>query len=187
MTSSLPISLPTSLILLSHHSGPYSSQTRLSPRLRLLETYDLAIEAAPIYPLSSIPSTRYYLPSATFYNTNGVTYHTSDVIWTWMTGLFAPLEYIHHDNISLIEFERSAVDTDTGVMKRQWLLYIEAVRCLRMKGWESQRRKEVRIPIFMAFVIEEAAEEGEGTEGLGFKEVRIWWDEKVLADAIASK
>jgi len=104
-----------------------------------------------------------------------------------MTGLFAPLEYIHHDNISLIEFERSVVDTDTGVMKRQWLLYNEAVRCLRMKCWESQGRKEVRIPIFMAFVIEEAAEEGEGTEGLGFKEVRIWWDEKVLADAIASK
>ena len=36
----------------------------------------------------------------------------------------------------------------------------------------------------MAFVVEEAAEGGERTEGLGFKDVRIWWDEKVLEDAI---
>jgi hypothetical protein len=26
-----------------------------------------------------------------------------------------------------------------------------------------------------------------GTDGLGFKEVSIWWDEKVLIDAIKSK
>jgi hypothetical protein len=41
--------------------------------------------------------------------------------------------------------------------------------------------------MFMMFVLEETAEEGVGTHGLGFKEVSIWWDEKVLMDAIKSK
>jgi hypothetical protein len=173
--------------LLFHHSGPYSSQTRLSPRFRFLEEYASKVEAASTTPLSSIPSTRYYLPSATFYNTNGVIYQGSDAIWTWMTGLFAPLEYIHHDYISFLEFERNVADTESGESKKQWVIYNEAVRCLRMKGWEGEGRKEVRIPIFMMFVLEEAAEEGVGTNGLGFKEVSIWWDEKVLMDAIKSK
>ena len=185
MPSSTPATQQTSMVLLSQYAGPFSSQTRLSPRLRFLETYTSTVDAAPVHPLSSIPPTRYYLPSATFYNTNGVNYHTADAIWTWMTGLFAPLEYIHHDNISLIEFERSAVDANTGVVKKQWLIHNEAVRCLRMKGWESQGREEVRIPIFLAFVIEEA-EEGEGIEGLAFKEAHIWWDEKVLGDAFSA-
>ena len=104
-----------------------------------------------------------------------------------MTGLFAPLEYIHHDYISFLEFERNVADTESGESKKQWVIYNEAVRCLRMKGWEGEGRKEVRIPIFMMFVLEEAAEEGVGTDGLGFKEVSIWWDEKVLMDAIKSK
>lgn len=98
--------------------------------------------------------------------------------------MFAPLEYIYHDNISLIEIERNVIDADTGEMRKQWVLYNEAVRCLRMKGWRSTGQEEVRIPIFMTFVVEEAAEEGVGTDGLGFKEVSIWWDEKVLMDAI---
>jgi hypothetical protein len=175
------------MTILSHHSGPYSPQTRLSPRLRLLETYSSTIEAAPTHSLLSIPSTRYYLPTATFYNTDGVIYHTSDAIWKWMSSLFAPLEYIHHDNISLIEIERNVADADTGVTKKQWVLYNEAVRCLRMKGWGGRGQEEIRIPIFMNFVIEEAAEDSVGIDGLGFKEVRIWWDEKVLGDAIRGK
>ena len=101
--------------------------------------------------------------------------------------MFAPLEYINHENISLIEFERDMVDIKSGESKKQWVIHNEAIRCLRMKGWESEGREEVRIPIFMAFVIEEAAEEGVGINGLGFKEVSIWWDEKVLMDAIQSK
>jgi hypothetical protein len=173
--------------LLSHHSGPYSPQTRLSPRLRFLEEYASKVEAAPTTPLSSIPSTRYYLPTATFYNTNGVIYQGADAIWTWMTGLFAPLEYIHHDYISFLEFERNVAGTETGESKKQWVIYNEGIRCLRMKGWESEGREELRIPIFMMFVLEEAAEEGVGTNGLGFKEVSIWWDEKVLMDAIKNK
>jgi hypothetical protein len=158
------------MAILSHHPGPFSPQTRLSPRLRLLETYTATVEAAPSHPLSSIPSTRYYLPTATFNNTNGVTYHTSDAIWEWMSTLFAPLEYIHHDNISLTEIERNITDADTGEIRKQWMLYNEAVRCLRMKGWGGS--EEVRIPIFMSFVVE-AAEEGVGIDGLGFKEVSI--------------
>jgi len=169
------------MTLLSHHSSPYSPQTRL------LETYNTTVEAAPTHSLSLIPSTRYYLPTATFYNTDGVSYHTSDGIWTWMNTLFTPLEYIHHDNISLIEFQRNVIDADTGAMKTQWVLYNEAIRCLRMKGWESEGLEEVRIPIFMAFVVEEAADICVGTEGSGFKEVRIWWDEKVLVDAMKTK
>jgi hypothetical protein len=175
------------MAILSHHSGPFSPRTRLSPRLRLLETYTTTVEAAPSHPLSSIPSTRYYLPTATFNNTNGVTYHTSDAIWEWMSTLFAPLEYIHHDNISLTEIERNVTDADTGETRKQWVLYNEAVRCLRMKGWGGKGLEEVRIPIFMSFVVEEAAEEGAGIGGLGFREVSIWWDEKVLMDAIKGK
>jgi hypothetical protein len=56
-----------------------------------------------------------------------------------------------------------------------------------MKGWKSEGWEEVKIPMFMMFVLEETAEEGVGTHGLGFKEVSIWWDEKVLMDAIKSK
>jgi hypothetical protein len=93
-----------------------------------------------VYPLHPLLA-----PHVTFYNTNGVSYYTSDVIWEWMSILFAPLEYIHHDNISLIESERNVTDAD--------------------------RRDE----------------EGVGTDGLGFKEVSIWWDEKVLMDAITGK
>lgn len=104
-----------------------------------------------------------------------------------MNTLFAPLEYIHHDNISLIEFQRSVADADTGAMKTQWVLYSEAIRCLRMKGWENEGREEVRIPIFMVFVLEEAVDVGVGIEGLGFKEVRIWWDEKVLVDSMKAQ
>jgi hypothetical protein len=175
------------MAILSHHSGPFSPQTRLSPRFRFLEAYTETVEAAPTHPLSSIPSTRYYLPTATFNNTNGVIYHTSDAIWQWMSTLFLPLEYIHHDNISLTEVERNVTDADTGETTKQWVLYNEAVRCMRMKGWESKGFEEVRIPIFMAFVVEEASEEGVGIDGLGFKEVSIWWDEKVLMDAIKCK
>lgn len=39
----------------------------------------------------------------------------------------------------------------------------------------------------MAFVVDEAAEEGVGIDGPGFREVSIWWDEKVLVDAIKGK
>ncbi|KAN0098431.1 hypothetical protein V8E51_014094 [Hyaloscypha variabilis] len=177
----------TTMSILSHHSGPYSPQTRLSPRLRFHETYVTAVEAAPSHPLSSIPSTRYYLPTATFHNTNGVTYSTSDTIWEWMGTLFAPVEYLHHENISLLEIERNVTDAETGETKKQWVLYQEAIRCLRLKGWESKGYEEVRIPIFMVFVVEEAPKEDVGTEGLGFKEVSIWWDEKVLLDAIKGK
>jgi hypothetical protein len=146
-----------------------------------------SVEAGPTTPLLSIPSTRYYLPTATFYNTNGVVYHTSDAIWTWMIELFAPLEYIHHDYISFLEFERTVTDTESGGSKKQWVIYNQAIRCLRMKGWKSEGWEEVKIPMFMMFVLEETAEEGVGTHGLGFKEVSIWWDEKVLMDAIKSK
>jgi hypothetical protein len=173
--------------LLSHHSGPYSPQTRLSPRLRFLEEYASKVEAAPTTTLSSIPSTRYYLPSATFHNTNGVVSQGADAIWTWMTGLFAPLEYIHHDYISFLEFERNVTDKESGESKTQWVIHNQAVRCLRMKGWESEGRKEVRIPIFMTFVLEEAPGEGVGSDGLGLKEVSIWWNEKVLMDSIKNK
>jgi hypothetical protein len=152
------------------HSGPFSAESRKHAAFNFLEKYSAIVDSCN---LTGTPSSAFYSPVAIFRDTKGDVHIGGDVIWNGMSRLFSPFSKIHHEVVELRVLP--------GVNGRD-VVYAEFLTHFWFRGEEY----ELKVPRFFVFTIGKA-EEGTGTDGLQFEEVRLFWDTGVIGRFVTEK
>ena len=147
--------------------------SRQSRILRFVEKYTLRIDSLH---LSSTPSTTFYSSLAIFHDHKGDAHLGGSAIWQKMQHLFAPFSMIYHEVVEI-----RVVPCPDG----RDTVYAEFLTHFWLKG-DGPNGEEIVAPRFFVWTVGDA-EEGEGTEGLQFLEVRLFWDTGILGRHVTER
>ncbi|KAI0259668.1 hypothetical protein BC834DRAFT_904921 [Gloeopeniophorella convolvens] len=188
------------------HRGKWSAASRAHPALRFLEQYTNMVRDCDLG--SHGPSSRWYAPSAVFYNGDGVVYQGGEHIWTWMHDLFGPFERLG----AQIEESRARVlegvvtlkpgvgvlaedgdepgqdgegVSDPSIKKGDLVIYEHVI--VFYPRDEALRGEGIPVRRMMEFVVGEPEEAGQGTSERQFWRGKVWWDTVVLARELAER
>lgn len=179
------------------HTGPFDSRTRADPTLNFFEKYVHSIETLNL--TNQYPN--FYAPNSTFYNANGTAYVGGPAIATFIEGLFTPFnkiivnEHVHR----VIPFAATPALGDEGANNAQDKINSELCMYTTKCNWIFTEHDFIfflsppldgpGIPVrrSMTFLAGPAQVAGQGTDGLQWYEVKVWWDEVVLLNEISRR
>jgi hypothetical protein len=160
--------------------GPLNSIANQSETLAFISKYAARVDSGDL----SGPFHDWYAPSAQFYNADGVQKYGGAAIWDWMRALFGQFERIEHDmKITRILPYVSEKESENG--KTGELVLFDCVTTFWISG--PLAGDGVAIPRMLSFLVGEAEEDGQGTDGLQILEAKAWWDTGVLGKEIARR
>lgn len=163
-----------------NHYGDYDASTRKIPALKFLEIYTNKVDSIDI----TGDFSKWYAPSAKFYNADSVVYHGGKEIWAWMGNLFGPFFSVHHRNQIVRSFKASP--EEAAAERDAWWVILETETTFNLKP-PIDTDGPVIIRRFLMFLIGASEVEGQGTEGLQILEAKAWWDSGILQREVAKR
>ncbi len=162
------------------HRGGWDESTRAIPALAFIEKYVSVVDSVQF----SGPSHRWYAPSSTFYNGDGVAYRGGDQVWDWMKGLFGPFSTVSH-NFKITRLLTPDADEVAPGRDAQWILF-DCETSFSVKD-PLLAGDPITIPRMLMFLVGRSEIEGQGTDGLQILEAKAWWDTGVLNRELAAR
>ncbi|RFU26288.1 hypothetical protein B7463_g10043, partial [Scytalidium lignicola] len=152
------------------HKGDFNSQTKENRALRFVHKYIKAVTSDLSLPY---PDTKFYAPSAIFYDTTNVTYTGAEAIKTWMLKLFSPFDKVELRGMSFVVIDET---TETGA------LYTATVETM-VKFFVKGDPEPILVPRLFVFEIRDSVSDN-GFDGLQFFNVKLYWDTALLLNEI---
>jgi hypothetical protein len=151
-----------------------------SPALAFIQKYVDQVDSMNL----SGPFHDWYAPNAQFYNADGTQYSGGSTIWNWMRTLFGQFEKVEHDMKITRMFPLDIKDI-SGTKMAPVFITFDCVTTFWFGGALSG--DGIAVPRMLSFLVAEAEEEGQGTDGLQILEGKAWWDSRVIAKEMARR
>ncbi|KAK9481779.1 hypothetical protein V1527DRAFT_478567 [Lipomyces starkeyi] len=152
------------------HKGDFDGHTKENRAVRFVHKYIAEVSADLSLPYSD---TKFYAPSAIFFDTTNVTYVGAAAIKTWMCALFSPFDKVSLHALSLIVIDES---TET---KALYTAIVETMVNYFVKGDPLP----ISVPRIFVFEIRDSESE-DGFDGLQFFDIKLYWDPALLSNEI---
>ena len=152
------------------HKGNFDSHTKENRALRFVHKYVKAVGADLSLPYSD---TKFFAPSAVFFDTKNVTYTGAAAIKTWMLKLFSPFDKMELDGMNFIVIDES---TESNA------LYTATVETM-VKFFVKGDPVPIFVPRLFIFEIRDSVSE-DGFDGLQFYDIKLYWDTALLSNEI---
>jgi hypothetical protein len=161
---------------------PISQETNFesNPNLTFIQQYTAKVDSLNL----SGPSTRWYAPSAIFYNGDATTYRSSEAIWSWMQQLFSPFSGLHHRVLrthvvpdSSDHSPSSAPDFDLFILEAETSFWLKAP----LEG------EPIVAPRLLMFLVGPEEVQGQGTGGRQIWEAKAYWDSAILTREVQNR
>jgi hypothetical protein len=160
--------------------GSLDTFSQSSETLAFITKYVSTVDSMDL----SDPFEKWFAPSAQHYNGDGVRFFGGAAIWNWMRGLFGQFEKVQHDmKITRILPYVSEMESENG--KTGELVLLDCITTFWIGG--DLEGDGIAVPRMLSFLVAEAEEDGQGTNGLQIVEVKTWWDTAVLGKEIAER
>ena len=152
------------------HKGEFDDHTRENRALRFIHQYIAAVSTDLSLPYSA---TKFYAPSAIFFDTKNINYIGADAIKTWMLELFSPFDKVTLDAMSFTVIDESAE------RRSFYTVNFEAMANYFVKGDPVP----ISVPRIFVFEIRDSESE-DGFDKLQFFDVKLYWDTALLSNEI---
>jgi hypothetical protein len=152
------------------HKGDWSSHTEENRALRFIHAYTEDVTGN--LDLNS-SDTKFYAPTAVFFDTTNVTYTGADAIKKWMRELFSKLDKLEADPKSFLVIDESTAS------KKLYTVNAEFNFRYFVKGDPSP----IVVPRMFIFEIRNKESE-DGFDDLQFFDIKLYWDTAQLKDEI---
>jgi hypothetical protein len=159
------------------HNGELTTATDSNRALHFVRLYFDSVVSDLSIPNSA---TKFYSPTARFFNTNNVTYNGADNIKTWMQELFSPFRKISVKGMSFLVIDESTEGQEVYTVNAETMVgYF-------VKGEGDMWNEPITVPRLFVFEIRKAVTE-DAEIALQFVDIKLYWDTALLTKEMVKR
>ena len=155
------------------HKGDWSSHTEVNRAVRFVHAY--ADDVTVNLDLNS-SDTKFYAPSAVFFDTTNVTYTGAHAIKKWMRELFSKLDKLEADPKSFLVVDESTADKALYTVNAEF----------NFRYFVKGDPRPIVVPRMFVFEIRDKESE-DGFDNLQFFDIKLFWDTALLKDEVTRR